>query len=71
VVETAWLIEFPADQNGAVYYGKTVEGLGQTNENLDAVRFARREDAELIIADVGWTEAKAVEHMWIDDKPAV
>jgi hypothetical protein len=65
--ETGWLIEF--SQRVSVtpaYYGKTDDGLGQTTDNLKAVRFARKEDAEAVIEDTGWTEAKAVEHMWCD-----
>lgn len=62
--ETAWLIEF-SGQGGPCYYGKTDEGvLGLTWDHLVAVRFARAEDAQAVIDDTNWTEAKPVEHMW-------
>lgn len=58
----AWLIELP----GPAYYGKTEEdGLSITHDHNAAVRFARREDAEATLNDIGWNDAKAVEHMWV------
>ena len=65
--ETGWLIEF--SQRVSVqptWYGKTDDGLGQTTDSLKAVRFSRKEDAEAVIEDMGWTEATASEHMWCD-----
>lgn len=63
--ETAWLIEFNMSVRGVPsYYGKTIEGLGITEEHFDAIRYARKQDAEAVIEDNGWTEAKAVEHAW-------
>ncbi len=63
--ETAWVIEFPMNANGALYYGKTTEGLGMTNEHMDAIRFARRQDAEAFIEALGGDRAYAVEHRWV------
>lgn len=67
--EFAWLIEFPHIDGAPTYWGKTITGLGVTSEHLDAIRFARKEDAEAIISDkvhLGgvWHEAKATEHGW-------
>ena len=62
--ETAWLIEF-SGQISPTYYGKTDDGLGQTADHLSAIRFCRQQDAQAIIDDIGWTEAKPVEHMWM------
>lgn len=63
--ETAWLVEFASSvSRRTTYWGKTPDGLGMTEENLDALRFARKQDAEAFIDDNGWTECKAVEHMW-------
>lgn len=64
---TAWLIEFkPSVSVRPTYYGKTDEGLGLTGDHNAAIRFARKEDAEAVIADTAWTEAFAAEHMWCD-----
>lgn len=70
MIETAWLIEFKSSVSARPrYYGKTVEGFGMTEENLDAIRFTRKQDAEAVIEDNGWTEAAAMEHQWSDGKP--
>lgn len=63
--ETAWLIEFFGHGSPA-YYGKTEEGLGMTGDHSVAVRFARKEDADMVIDDFGWTRpnVQAIEHMW-------
>lgn len=76
--ETGWLIEWTddADSDGRspLYFGKTSRGLGRTAENLDALRFARKEDAELFINGTNWWHADdrpvAVEHMWVAPKEA-
>lgn len=60
--ETAWLIEI--DHPPPLYYGNTHEGLALTSIHSAAVRFARAEDAQAVIDDIGWTDAKPVEHMW-------
>ncbi len=67
--ESAWLIEFPG-HGKPTYYGLSGEGsmLGITSDHNDAIRFARKQDAEMMIADVGWNAAEAVEHMWCDGK---
>lgn len=63
--ETGWLIEFSQRVSAQpAWYGKTDDGLGQTTDSLKAIRFAREEDAEAVIEDMGWTEARATEHMW-------
>lgn len=60
--ETAWLIELTGTQHGIPeYYGQTPDGLDWTKSHLAAVRFARREDAEAVIGNFGWTEARAIE----------
>jgi hypothetical protein len=63
--ETAWLIEF-FGHGSPTYYGKTEEGLGMTGDHSVAVRFARKEDADMVIDDFGWTRpnVQAIEHMW-------
>ncbi len=69
--QVAWLIEFkPSVSVPPCYYGKTDEGcLGLTRDHNAAVRFARKEDAEAVIADTAWTEAFAAEHMWCAPRP--
>lgn len=65
--ETGWLIEFSRRVSAQpTWYGQTEEGLGQTTDAGKALRFARKEDAEMVIADFGWTEASAADHMWCD-----
>jgi len=65
--ETGWLIEFSQRVSAQpCWYGKTDDGLGQTTDPNKALRFARKEDAETVIADIGWTEARATDHMWCD-----
>lgn len=65
-METGWLIELkPSVQPTPTYYGKDESGiLGWTPLHMDAIRFARKEDAELVIQCEGFTEAIAVEHGW-------
>jgi hypothetical protein len=65
--ETGWLIEFSQRVSARpCWYGKTDDGLGQATDPNKALRFARKEDAEMVIEDFGWTEARATEHMWCD-----
>jgi len=68
--ETGWLIEL----RGLTpkWYGR-VEGddslLGWTTDSLSALRFSRREDAQVVIDDIGWTRAFPSEHMWCSQPP--
>lgn len=64
--ELGWLIEFkPEHQPRPTYYGENGEGvLGWTSDSLSAIRFARKQDAELVIECEGFTEAFACEHRW-------
>ena len=65
-MESGWLIELKASvQSTPAYYGENEEGvLGWTSDNMKAIRFARKEDAQLIIDCEGYTEAFACEHGW-------
>src|SRR5687768_2534018 len=52
--ESAWLVEFSRSVSSRItYWGKTVEGLGMTEESADALRFSRKQDAEAFIEDNG------------------
>lgn len=65
VPETGWLIELRG--NSPQWWSLTdTEGEGGyfTNDSLKALRFARKQDAEAVIEDIGWTEAFASEHQW-------
>jgi len=66
-METAWLIEFKqsASQRPAWYGADDTEGLGMVTNANDAIRFSRKIDAEKVIEGIGWTEAFAVEHVWM------
>lgn len=37
-----------------------------TKDSVLALRFARKEDAEAFITDMGWTEVIATEHAWLN-----
>jgi hypothetical protein len=67
--ETGWLIEL----RGRVptWFRLTGEEPHWTSDSHEALRFARKQDAEAYIADVGWTEAFATEHVWVDPADAV
>ncbi len=68
--ETGWLIELRQPKAEFIsarpaWWGDTGgDVLGWTEDHAKAVRFARKQDAEMVIADIGWTEAFATEHMW-------
>jgi hypothetical protein len=66
MTETAWLIELkPSVVKVPTYWGVDRDGeLDWTKEDKAAIRFARKEDAAIIIKYYGWTEADAVEHQW-------
>lgn len=60
--ESAWLIEWPSVDGQAVYYGAVLTGLGMTRNHDDAIRFARKKDAETVMR-VLRRGAAAVEHI--------
>jgi methionine synthase I (cobalamin-dependent) len=66
--ESAWVVELGWTESGMSYWGKTIEGLGPTTENLDAIRFARKEDADAIVTGLALDGATVNEHAWC--KPA-
>lgn len=63
--ETGWLVEH--QNGGPCWWGQTPDGedaFGWTKDSLKALRFARKEDAEAYIAEVGWNDVTATEHQW-------
>lgn len=61
--ETAWLIELRG--NEPKWWSLLQEPEPDwTRDASKALRFARKQDAEAYINDIGWTEAFASEHMW-------
>ncbi len=68
MTEVAWLIEFKqsVSQQPAWYGADDTEGLGMVTDVNQAIRFSRKWDAEQVITEIGWTEARAVEHAWVD-----
>lgn len=71
--ECAWLIEFPIHDGQVQYYGRTINGVGITPENMDAIRYARKEDAESVCEILRplnaapsnpYSHGKVVEHSW-------
>lgn len=62
VEETGWLIEMGDPPE----YWSLLDAENQwVRDSLKALRFARKADADAYIADIGWTEPRAVEHMWL------
>jgi hypothetical protein len=57
----AWLIE---NQGSGPIYFQLEDDNDWTMDHNAALHFARKQDAEKVIAYYGWTAAKAVEHMW-------
>jgi hypothetical protein len=68
--ETGWIIRLkPSVWPTGAYYGENGEGaLGWTADHTRAIRFARKEDAELVIRCEGFTDACAAEHGWASDR---
>jgi hypothetical protein len=63
--ETGWLIELRGQSPQWWYLGDDGEdGQGWTRDSLKALRFARKQDADAYIENVGWTGAFASEHEW-------
>lgn len=70
--QTGWLVEHYASKRGE-YLAEWLNGWPAfddgapeiwTKDSAKAIRFARREDAEQVIQALGWTEARATEHVW-------
>ena len=70
--EAGWLVEHYASKRGE-YLAEWLVGWPAfddsapetwTKDSAKAIRFARREDAEQVIQALGWTEARATEHVW-------
>ena len=70
--ETGWLVEHYASRRGE-YLAEWLIGWPAfddsapetwTKDSAKAIRFARCEDAEQVIQALGWTEARATEHVW-------
>lgn len=69
--ETAWLVE--RHYNSTLHYYCPGPGAGWipwTTEANAAMRFARREDAELALHHLCDDVGRVAEHMWIDGKEA-
>ena len=65
--ETGWLIELQRRSSPPTWWSLAdTEGEGGyfTPDSLKALRFARKEDAQVYIDDIGWTEAIPTEHQW-------
>jgi hypothetical protein len=66
--ETGWLIEL---KGGTPSWFQLGDGDNWTSDSLKALRFARKQDADAYIEDIGWTEAFASEHEWSDRRAAL
>ena len=65
-VETAWLVE----RAGPHYVCIDDSGWsGWTNDHLEALRFARRNDADRYAGSIEIYDCKAVEHQWLAAAP--
>lgn len=70
--ETGWLIENTIGGRGVWWRARNECGRTWTTDACDAIRFARKEDAERVIgalqkSDPFMSGAFATDHMWIDD----
>ena len=74
--ETGWLIEsysskhniYRAEWLTADIYTHVECWSHWTKDASKALRFARKTDADAVIAALGWTEAVATEHQWLKPK---
>jgi len=64
---SAWLIEV-SEPEGPEYF-QLVDDDNWSSDHDTALHFARKQDAEKYIADVGWTRARAIEHIWPASPP--
>lgn len=70
--ETGWLIEnygskhniYRAEWLTAGIYTHADDRDHWTKDASKALRFSRKADADAVIAALGWTEARATEHLW-------
>ena len=63
-IETGWLIESIKD-GGIKYLTVPPDGVfGWTEDSLKAIRFCRREDAEMVATLIGEDVDKIAEHLW-------
>lgn len=64
--ETGWLIETTAYGDDIHYWnGHMFDDDDWTKDSIEAVRFARKEDAQKIIDYIGWDNGVfAIEHGW-------
>ena len=66
-MERAWLIERQMDEgDGGVAWLYVIDwfAFGWTADSLQAIRFARREDAEQLLKMLESADCKATEHQW-------
>ncbi len=69
MTETGWLIELVSRLGLPPTWFAFDDDSGYfTADSLKALRFARKQDAQAYIDDVGWTECIATEHEWSDAK---
>lgn len=65
--EIGWIVELRGPSPQWWYLRDDGEdGEGWTADSLEALRFARKQDAVAYIDSIGWTEAFATEHEWVD-----
>lgn len=72
-VETGWLIEMLVE--GVPHWwsprkGETPAQSGWSTMANDAIRYARKWDAEMVIEEIGWEDVTATEHQWSDETDA-
>ena len=63
-VERGWLIERSTEHGPAYIFVDSNEMLGWTHDSLQAIRFARKEDAEQVARMIDDAE-KITEHEWV------
>ena len=66
-IEIGWLIELRGTRTEGPLWWRIADANGEggfSNDSIKALRFARKEDAQAYIDDVGWTEVIPTEHQW-------
>ena len=64
--ETGWVIERgDSGPSGPTYWAGLDDKWSQ--DHLDAIRFARKLDAERVSARIHWPNNRICEHMWLGE----
>jgi len=63
--EIGWVIERHINSELLYWTGRYIEPHGFSSDNADAIRFARKQDADVILGRLLDGNGKVAEHMWV------